>query len=73
MGASLRTAALVAAAIALSGCPEHKEPIPPPKSSAEHAGSRRVTVSEINWFQGTLEEAFAHTRRPCPVSRAGLH
>ena len=73
MGASLRTAALVAAAIALMGCPDHKEPVPGPKSAAERAGSGPVTVSEINWFQGTLEEAFAHTRAPCPVSRAALH
>ena len=58
----LRTAAVVTAAIALSGCPHKQEPVPGPQSGVkgDHAG-----VSEINWFQGTLEEAFArpHTSR----------
>jgi hypothetical protein len=52
----LRTTAVVTAAIALTGCPNPKEPVPGPKSAAE----RGVTaVSEINWFQETREEWYA--------------
>jgi len=66
----LRVSALVTAAIALSGCPTHKEPLPGPKSAAEHA---RAAVSEINWFQGTLDEAFAHPHTASPGNRGALH
>jgi hypothetical protein len=76
------TAAVVTAALALCGCPYHKQqPVPGPQSSAtsakaagaalhrevQHGASAAHAVSEISWFQGTLEEAFA--RRPCPADR----
>jgi hypothetical protein len=74
------TAAVVTAALALCGCRYHKQPpVPGPQSSAtaakaagaalhrevQHGASSAHAVSEISWFQGTLEEAFA--RRPCPA------
>lgn len=66
----LRTTAVVIAAIALTGCHHKQEPVPGPQSGvkAEHAG-----VSEINWFQGTLEEAFASPHTSCPGHTADLH
>jgi hypothetical protein len=73
------TAAAVTAALALCGCHYHKQqPVPGPQSSTsaktagaalhremQHGASSAHAVSEISWFQGTLEEAFA--RRPCPA------
>jgi hypothetical protein len=75
------SAAVVTAALALCGCPYHKQqqPVPGPQSPAtsakaagaalhrevQHGPSSAHAVSEISWFQGTLEEAFA--RRPCPA------
>jgi hypothetical protein len=74
------TAAVVAAALALCGCPYHKQqPLPGPQSPAtsargagaaahrevQHGATGAHAASEISWFQGTLEEAFA--RRPCPA------
>jgi hypothetical protein len=75
MRSLLTTVTIIAATIALSGCPS----VPGPQSSAAAAlhfgvGSANarpqghpqaaVGPSEINWFQGTLDEAFA--RPPCP-------
>ena len=65
----LRTSALVTAAIALTGCPNPKEPVPGPKSAVERATS---AVSEINWFQGTLEEAFTHPHSAGPGNSGEL-
>jgi hypothetical protein len=78
MRSLLSTMAVVAVALALSGCHDHpQQPLPGPKSpspttSGRTAASRmpaagdavqqRASPDEINWFQGTLEEAF--TRRP---------
>lgn len=74
------TAAVVTAALALCGCPYHKQqPLPGPQSSAtsaraagaaphrevQHGATGAHAASEISWFQGTLEEAFA--RRPGPA------
>jgi hypothetical protein len=74
------TAAVVTAALALCGCHYHKrQPLPGPQSSAtsvraagaallrevQHGATSAHAASEISWFQGTLEEAFA--RRPCPA------
>jgi hypothetical protein len=66
----LRGSAIVTAAIALTGCPNHKEPLPGPKSAAERAAG---AVSEINWFQGTLEEAFTHPHTGGPGKSAAAH
>ncbi len=81
------TAAVVTALLAVAGCRERKsEPVPGPQSAparnttlarAAHAaaasphGAVRPDVSEISWFQGTLEEAFSH--RGCHQSRTLLH
>jgi hypothetical protein len=66
----LRTTAVVIAAIALTGCPHKQEPVPGPQSAVKRD---RPAVSEINWFQGTLEEAFARPRPSCPGSGAAVH
>lgn len=75
MKSLLRSAAIVIAAIALSGCPDKRpEPVPGPQSHAVRTtappgmaseGQERGPhgASEISWFQGTLEEAFS--RRSC--------
>jgi hypothetical protein len=73
-------AAVVSALLAVEGCRERKsEPVPGPQSTsawnttparAAH-GALRPDVSEISWFQGTLEEAFSH--RGCHESRTLLH
>lgn len=72
------TAAAASVAIALAGCPYHRQqPVPGPQSSttdalalsvaahrdAVHGAKNAHAPGEIIWFQGTLEEAF--TRRPC--------
>jgi hypothetical protein len=66
------TAAVVTAAIALGGCRgKRPQPVPGPQSapvlSDDYTQRSAATdgrgVSEISWFQGTLEEAFS--RRPC--------
>jgi hypothetical protein len=79
MRALLSTVAVIAAALALAGCPNRQQPpVPGPKSSAlsgvvpgtpAHSAPaasasprERDSPDEINWFQGTLEEAFS--RRP---------
>jgi hypothetical protein len=62
--------ALVTAAIALTGCPNPKEPIPGPKSAEERAAG---AVSEINWFQGTLVEAFTHPHSAGPGNSTAIH
>ena len=55
------TAAVVTAAIALGGCRgKRPQPVPGPQSAQATASHG---VSEISWFQGTLEEAFS--RRTC--------
>jgi hypothetical protein len=79
MRSLLTAVAVLAAALALGGCPKRQQqPVPGPRSAAT-ASARPGTVprsapsraedaqernspDEINWFQGTLEEAF--TRRP---------
>ena len=69
------TAAVVTAAIALGGCPgKRPKPVPGPQSAPaqstptsgnerddhrRNAATRGHGVSEISWFQGTLEEAFS--------------
>jgi len=59
------TAAVVTAAIALGGCPgKRQKPVPGPQSATaddtqRNAATRGHGVSEISWFQGTLEEAFS--------------
>jgi hypothetical protein len=58
------TAAVVTAAIALGGCRGRRpQPVPGPQSAQGTAATASRGVSEISWFQGTLEEAFS--RRPC--------
>ena len=69
------TAAVVTAAIALGGCPgKRPKPVPGPQAAPaqstptssnerddhrRNAATRGHGVSEISWFQGTLEEAFS--------------
>ncbi len=77
------TAAVVTAAIALCGCPYHRQqPVPGPQSAAApgnapgaavhrevpHGPASAHAARQISCFQGTLEEAFA--RRPCPGAHA---
>ena len=78
MRALLCTVAVIAVAWALAGCPNRQQqPLPGPKSpttsglkprivthAAQSPGGaqERDSPDEINWFQGTLEEAFS--RRP---------
>ena len=80
MRALFITAAALGAALALCGCPYKKpqEPVPGPKVSltpslssgragagvAAHAGAAEHPA-EIQWFQGTLEEAFSTTCHKC--------
>jgi len=60
MSSLWRAAAVVIAAIALSGCPDRRqEPVPGPRSGIG-APHHNAPASEISWFQGTLEEAFSH-------------
>jgi hypothetical protein len=81
MRSLLITITLIATAIVLGGCPS----VPGPQSSAGAAlhfgaGATRAQPAdhaaggaapgEINWFQGSLDEAFA--RPPCPYSHARL-
>jgi len=76
MKSLLIMATVATAAIALAGCRDKKpEPVPGPQSAGlEHHAAADSNcpearahrgVSEISWFQGTLEEAFA--------SRASRH
>ena len=83
MRSLLLPAILIAAAIALGGCP-YERPVPGPQSSAgaalhfsgaTHARQQQpahapAAPGEINWFQGTLDEAFA--RPACPFAHAQL-
>jgi hypothetical protein len=83
MRSLLITATLITAAIAVSGCP-YQQPVPGPQSSAGaalHFGgaahSRQqepahpaTAPGEINWFQGTLDEAFS--RPACPYAHPQL-
>jgi len=75
MRSLLMTAAVITAAIALGGCPHKRpQPVPGPQSAPaqstptssnerddhrRNAATRGHGVSEISWFQGTLEEAFS--------------
>lgn len=83
MRSLLITAAVVAVAIALSGCPYHRpKRIPGPQSSfsshlfpgaashrdEERAGGEAARVGGIRFFQGSLDEAFS--RRPCGAEHA---
>ena len=77
MRSLLIMATVVTAAMALAGCPYHR-PVPGPQSSSalglgwghgshgeiRHAAAAQPAPAEINWFQGTLDEAFSH--RPGP-------
>jgi len=58
------------AALLLSGCPDIPGGLPPagkPDVAPAHSGGgAHHKVSEIVWFQGTLDEAFS--RRGCPES-----
>jgi hypothetical protein len=69
--------AVVTATSALAGCHDKKpRPVPGPQSArvapsaaADNDCPGARGVSEISWFQGTLEEAFArhksrHSRKP---------
>ena len=80
MRSLLIPAMLITAAIALGGCP-YERPVPGPQSSAgaalhfsgaTHARQQQQAhaPAEINWFQGTLDEAFSH--RPCPDAHPQL-
>jgi hypothetical protein len=75
MRALLSMVAAIAVALALDGCPSRQQqPLPGPKSSTASgrmphstpavsaSPQERDSPDEINWFQGTLEEAFS--RRP---------
>ena len=62
------TATVAAAALVLGGCPYHKQqPVPGPQSEAggsalgrlTHGVHREHAPDPINWFQGTLDEAFS--------------
>ncbi len=61
------TATVAAAALALGGCPYHKQqPLPGPQSGTASAFGRLThgvqhehAPDPINWFQGTLDEAFS--------------
>jgi hypothetical protein len=62
------TATVAAAALLLGGCPYHKQqPVPGPQSEAggsalgrlTHGVHREHAPDPINWFQGTLDEAFS--------------
>jgi hypothetical protein len=76
MRSLLIMAAAVTTATVLAGCHSNKktQPVPAPQSARLEQGAEargvcpeaeaRPGVSEINWFQGTLEEAFAR-----PASR----
>jgi hypothetical protein len=73
MKSLLIMATVAATAILLSGCRDKKpEPVPGPQSALHAArdaarnntalsgwAGRHHGVSEISWFQGTLEEAFS--------------
>ena len=72
MGPFRITAAVATAALALGACQDKRrpEPVPPPQSALQGGRSGQAApadVSEISWFQGSLDEAFAH--RPCPARR----
>ena len=68
------TATVAAAAFVLCGCPYHKQqPVPGPQSGSggapghpaaalgrlSHGVHREHAPDPINWFQGTLDEAFS--------------
>jgi hypothetical protein len=80
-------AAVVTAASLLGGCHNNKktQPVPGPQSArgeyrtaaggdCPEAGAHRG-VSEISWFQGTLEEAFARhsSRHTAKTARPLVH
>ncbi len=83
MRSRLITPTLIAAAIAVGGCP-YQQPVPGPQSSAGatlHFGGAAhprhevpahapAAPGEINWFQGTLDEAFS--RPACPYAHPPL-
>ena len=85
MRSLLIMAVVVSAATVLAGCHNNKktQPVPGPQSvRLEHgpatdrdcpeAGAHRG-VSEISWFQGTLDEAFArHASRHTPKTAGPL-
>lgn len=84
MRALLSTVAVIVVGLALGGCPNRQQPVPGPKSAtvsevlpgsvsrsepaATGSPQGRDSPDEINWFQGTLEEAF--TRRPSTEERS---
>ncbi len=67
------TVAVAMVVLALGACQNKRrpEPVPPPQSKhALIAKHDEPGVSEISWFQGTLDEAFS--RGPCPGRRRPL-
>ena len=76
------TLAAASTALLLSGCPDipggpvfkashparvaHEGDTRAAHDSPVHAGTAHHGVSEIAWFQGTIDEAFSH--RGCPES-----
>jgi hypothetical protein len=73
------TATVAAAAVMLGGCPYHKQqPVPGPQSNTGgsalglmHGVHREHAPDPINWFQGTLDEAFSG--RNCVAEPRQLH
>jgi hypothetical protein len=74
------TATVAAAAVVLGGCPYHKQqPVPGPQSDTGGSAPGRLThgvhhehaPDPINWFQGTLDEAFSG--RNCAADSRQLH
>ena len=69
------TVAVAMVVLALGACQNKRrpEPVPPPQSRHALIADKHEpasSVSEISWFQGTLDEAFS--RRPCPGRRRPL-
>ena len=69
------TVAVAMMVLALGACQNKRrpEPVPPPQSKHALIANQDEPdsgVSEISWFQGTLDEAFS--RGPCPGRRRPL-
>lgn len=69
------TVAVAMVVLALGACQNKRQPEPVPPPQSKHAlivnrDEQASGVSEISWFQGTLDEAFS--RRPCAGHRRPL-
>ena len=69
------TVAVATLGLALGACQNKRQPEPVPPPQSKHAVIAKhddpaAAVSEISWFQGTLDEAFS--RGPCPSHRRPL-